>query len=375
MTRQYVNELPMPPFADDLADGGRFRTWLLPVGISAWHQGNEGQSRLAGGPYGFSHVDILNRIDGQIFSTRLSISEAEEAAVKAGQASERLFRLTMHRLTRPRKPYAGLDMSQYHIMGIINTTPDSFSDGGDHFEASSALASAQAMAEAGAVILDIGGESTRPGAEPVGYDEECRRILPVIETLSQAGHCVSADTRHSDVMEKALDHGAMIINDVGGLRSEGAVDLIAAKQAPAMIMHMQGEPGTMQNDPHYLDAPTEIFDWLENRINDAVEAGSQRSHLAIDPGFGFGKTPRHNMQIMQNIALFHGLGVPIVLGVSRKSTIAHYSNGEAAKDRVAGSVALAAMARSKGVQIFRVHDVAQTAQALANAEGLGLSLS
>ena len=195
----------------------------------------------------------------------------------------------------------------------------------------------------------------------------------MIEKLSAAGHPVSADTRHTYVMAEALSHGAHIINDVGGLRADGAVDLIAERQVPAMIMHMQGEPGNMQKNPQYLDAPTDIFDWLEGRIATAVSAGVKRGMIAIDPGFGFGKTPHHNMQIMQSISLFHGLGVPIVLGVSRKSTIAHFSKGEPAKERLAGSVALAALARQQGVQIFRVHDVAETHQALANTEAQGMA--
>ena len=323
---------------------------------------------LAGGPYGFSQIDVINRINGRVTVCRIAAHDVLALAAAAGDEAEARAKLTLHRLTRPRKPYAGLDMTKFHVMGIINTTPDSFSDGGDHWAAETALASAKQMVADGAAIHDIAGASTRPGADPVIHDEECRRILPVIETLSAAGHLVSADTRHTKVMTEALGHGAQIINDVGGLRAEGAVELIAEKDVPAMIMHMQGEPGNMQKNPQYNDAPTDIFDWLEGRIHTAVAEGAKRGMLAIDPGFGFGKTPHHNMQIMQSIGLFHGLGVPIVLGVSRKSTIAHFSKGEPAKERLAGSVALAAMARQQGVQIFRVHDVAETYQALANAE-------
>ena len=368
MARQRLKALPIPPFSDDIADGGVSRTWLQPVGISAFNPDDEAQMPLAGGPYGFSQIDVINRINGRVTVCRIAAHDVLALAAAAGDEAEARAKLTLHRLTRPRKPYAGLDMAQFHVMGIINTTPDSFSDGGDHWAAETALTSAKQMVADGAAILDIGGESTRPGAEPVSHDEECRRILPVIETLSAAGHLVSADTRHTKVMTEALGHGAQIINDVGGLRAEGAVELIAEKDVPAMIMHMQGEPGNMQKNPQYNDAPTDIFDWLEGRIHTAVAEGAKRGMLAIDPGFGFGKTPHHNMQIMQSIGLFHGLGVPIVLGVSRKSTIAHFSKGEPAKERLAGSVALAAMARQQGVQIFRVHDVAESHQALSNAE-------
>ena len=368
MERQRLSELPIPPFSDDIADGSGHHTWLQPVGITPYNPHDHGQMPLAGGPMGFSHIDVINRIDGKITVCRLDANDLIAQSAKGGAAAEKLARLILHRLTRPRKPYAGLDMSAWHIMGIINTTPDSFSDGGDHWALDVALASAEEMTANGAAILDIGGESTRPGAEPVGFEEECRRILPVIEKLSKAGHLVSADTRHTNVMETALNNGAHIINDVGGLRADGAVDLVAKHQSPAMIMHMQGEPGNMQKDPRYIDAPTDIFDWLNARIETAQSAGIKRGMLAIDPGFGFGKTPQHNMQIMQSISLFHGLGVPIVLGVSRKSTIGHFSKGEPAKQRLAGSVALAALARQQGVQIFRVHDVAETHQALSNTE-------
>ena len=366
MARTRLTALPIPPFGG----GDASRTWLQPIDLAAYDPQDPDQMPLAGGPYGFRRLDVINAHDGQVFVTSIAASALLDLASSGGDQALSQAKLMLHRLTRPRKPYAGLDMAAWHVMGIINTTPDSFSDGGDHLAAETATASAEAMIREGAAILDIGGESTRPGAEPIGYDEECRRILPVIKALSGAGHLVSADTRHTKVMASALDQGAMIINDVGGLRSDGALDLIAQRHAPAMIMHMQGEPGTMQKNPQYRDAPTDIFDWLEARLQCAVDAGIPRSMLAVDPGFGFGKTPKHNMQIMQSISLFHGLGVPVVLGVSRKSTIGHYSQGESAKDRLAGSVALAALARQQGVQIFRVHDVAETCQALANTQGL-----
>ena len=373
MMRNRLNALPIPPFSNDCADCGSARTWLQPIGITAFDPDDSDQMPLAGGPYGFSQIDVINRIDDQVTVCRIAATDLIDLAAAGGEQAEARAKLILHRLTRPRKAYAGLDMAAWHIMGIINTTPDSFSDGGDHFSAKTALASAEQMMTDGAAILDIGGESTRPGADPVSHDEECRRILPVIEKLSAASHLISADTRHTNVMAEALSHGAHIINDVGGLRADGAVDLIAERQVPAMIMHMQGEPGNMQKNPQYLDAPTDIFDWLEDRIETAVSAGVKRGMIAIDPGFGFGKTPNHNMQIMQSISLFHGLGVPIVLGVSRKSTIAHFSKGEPAKERLAGSVALAALARQQGVQIFRVHDVAETHQALANTEALAMA--
>ncbi|MCE2517697.1 MAG: dihydropteroate synthase [Alphaproteobacteria bacterium] len=378
----------MPPCADDRADGGNCRTWLRPVGMVPLadpeiSQGGasqgfspqggpsqgmalQGVTPLAGGPMGFTHLDVINDRGGELTVCRIANDQLMDNAAAGGADAEARAQQLFDRITRRREDFAGLSLDAPRIMGILNTTPDSFSDGGDNAAADAALRSAQQMIADGADILDIGGESTRPGADPVGFDEECRRILPVITPLAEAGHVVSADTRHTNVMATALDAGAAIINDVGGLRDDGAVQLVAERAAPSIIMHMQGEPGTMQDNPCYHYAPTDIYDWLEQRIAVAQAAGLSRADLAVDPGFGFGKTPRHNMEIMATITLLHGLGVPIVLGVSRKSTIAHFSKGEAAKDRVAGSVALAALALPQGVQVFRVHDVAETAQALGN---------
>lgn len=344
----------------------------MPGGITTCHDGmeNGGYFPLAGGPFCFNHLDVIQRHEKSMSVSLLPASALMDHAAAGGSEAEALAGLVFDRLTRPRPDYAGHDLTQPVVMGIINTTPDSFSDGGDHAEADIAIASGRRMAADGADILDIGGESTRPGADPVSRQEEEARILPVVKTLAGEGLCVSADTRHTSVMQSAIAAGAAIINDVGGLRDEGAARLVAEKNTPAMIMHMQGEPGTMQKNPQYDHAPTDVYDWLEARI-DAVEAeGIPRSSLAIDPGFGFGKTPRHNMEIMASLALYHGLGLPIVLGVSRKSSIGHFSRGEVAKERLPGSLALAALGRQQGVQIFRVHDVAETRQALALAEAM-----
>jgi len=366
-------DFAFPPFTDDEHQGGNSRTWLKPVGIVAKTREclEAGFHPLADGPFAFSHLDVIQSGKGsEITITRIEAGRLLKEAGAGGDASEEQARAQLQKLTEPREDFAGLSMKAWHVMGIINTTPDSFSDGGDHAEAEIALASARQMVMDGARILDVGGESTRPGADEVSRDEERRRILPVIRTLAGEGVCVSADTRHTEIMADALAAGARIINDVGGLRAEGAVELVARSNAPAILMHMQGEPGTMQAKPQYSYAPTDIFDWLEDRINTAVKSGIPKRNLAVDPGFGFGKTPIHNMEIMANLSLFHGLGVPVVLGVSRKSTIAHFSNNEPAKQRQPGSTALAALARAQGVQIFRVHDVPETMQALANAEAM-----
>ena len=361
--------LPIPPFSDHI-NGVKARTWLVPCGIVPWSEAfaAAGGYRLAGGRFGFSHIDVI--IDGGDLSVvRIKAQELLDAAAAGGPDAQNLAATMLERITRPRGAIAGLEMDSWHIMGIINTTPDSFSDGGAHLDAEPALAAARKMAEAGAGIIDIGGESTRPQAAPVSHAEEEARILPVITALADEGLCISADTRHTPVMACALDAGAVIINDVNGLRDEGAAELIASRSnTGVVIMHMQGDPATMQDDPQYRYAPLDIFNWLEERIASICAAGIPRDAIVADPGFGFGKTPQHNMQIMSCLGGYHGLGVPILLGASRKSSIAHYSRGEAASERQFGSIALATLALAQGVQIIRTHDVSETWQALAVAE-------
>ena len=230
------------------------------------------------------------------------------------------------------------------------------------------------MIEAGAGIVDIGGESTRPGADPVTRNQELARVLPPIAGLKTAGTVLSIDTRHAEVMTRATAAGAGIINDVNGLRGEGALDAAAASGCAVAIMHMQGTPETMQQDPRYGFAPAEIYEFLEQRIADAVRAGIPRERIAIDPGFGFGKSPAHNLSLIGWTAMFHGLGVPILVGVSRKSSIASLSAGEAADQRLAGSLGLAMAAVAQGCQLVRVHDVPETRQALAIQMALTASI-
>ena len=368
-----LDDLPMLPFSD------AGRTWLNPVGITVFSDECQGMLRLAGGGYGFTHFDVINAVNGakgDAFSVaRLPANQLLELAAKAGGDALSQATHYLDNLTKSRGNFAQLPMNKWHIMGIVNTTPDSFSDGGDYQASQDAIAAASILRGEGAAIVDIGGESTRPGAAVVGYDEECQRILPVIESLANDGeYCISADTRHTPVMGAAIESGAMIINDVGGLRDDGAMALLAAKDCPVIIMHMQGEPGLMQENPQYDFAPTDVFDWLAARVKAAIAAGIRAENIAIDPGFGFGKSPHHNMQLLGALPLFHGLGVAVVLGVSRKSTLAHFSKGEPPKDRVAASVALAAAGRLQGVQIFRVHDVAQTCQALANIDAMAAAM-
>jgi dihydropteroate synthase len=271
-----------------------------------------------------------------------------------------------HPLIAPRAPWAGFDLSRPLIMGIVNATPDSFSDGGDHDDVDAAIAHGRRLLGEGADILDIGGESTRPGATPVPVELEIARVVPVIRALAAEGAVISIDTRHAAVMQAAAAAGARIINDVTALTGDpDSLPVAAATGLPVVLMHIQGEPQTMQVAPRYDDVTAEVFDWLATRIEAAVEAGITREKIAVDPGIGFGKDLGHNVDLLARTGALHGLGCPILVGVSRKRFIAGLSKGEAPKDRVAGSIAVALHALGQGAHILRVHDVAATAQAVA----------
>jgi dihydropteroate synthase len=227
------------------------------------------------------------------------------------------------------------------------------------------------MAEAGAAIIDVGGESTRPGAKPVWEGDEIERIDPVIRQLASAGAAVSVDTRKADVMTAALAAGARMVNDVSALTYDlRSAETVAAAGVPVVLMHHKGAPETMQDNPRYDDVVVEVYLWLEERIAEAEEAGIDRSKILIDVGFGFGKAVAHNLELMNNLALFHGLGCPLVVGASRKRTIGALSNEAPADQRIGGSIAFALKAAEQGVQLLRVHDVPETVQALRVWRGL-----
>jgi dihydropteroate synthase len=256
-------------------------------------------------------------------------------------------------------------------MGVVNVTPDSFSDGGETPTAELAVARGFAMLEEGADILDVGGESTRPGADPVSVEVEVGRVLPVVGALARAGAVVSVDTRHALVMRAALDHGASIVNDVTALTGDvQCLPTVARAQASAILMHMQGEPQTMQRAPSYGDAAGEVFAWLSDRVAACREAGMPLERIAVDPGIGFGKTLEHNLHILSRLHVYRSLGCALVVGVSRKSFIGRLARGEPPRERMPGSLAAALAAVHGGAQILRVHDVAATRQALAVWEAI-----
>jgi len=353
------------------------RLTLCPTALGGAALAARGGRALAGGPRGFAACEAVYRPeDGPAVREIVAVADVTDWAGRFGADAATRARGLLQCLSAPRPPFAGLTLDRPRIMGIINVTPDSFSDGGDRLDAGRAVADGLAMIEAGADLLDVGGESTRPGAAEVDEAEELRRVVPVVRGLAQAGARVSIDTRHARVMAEALDAGAQVVNDVTALTGDpAALPLVGRADVPVVLMHMRGEPRTMQRDPVYDNAPLDVFDHLEARVAACAEAGVPPARIAVDPGIGFGKTVAHNLQILDRLALYQGLGCAVLLGVSRKSFIARLSRDEPAKARLPGSLAAALAGLDRGVQVLRVHDVAETAQAAAvwqaiNAQGV-----
>ena len=333
---------------------------------------------LAGGGVAFGAVEIIAARYGDRIGHVTLAAEAAAAALTAlpdplaARAQAQFERLIA---PRPTMPLPGLDralsFARPVLMGVLNITPDSFSDGGRHATPDQAVAHAQAMMEAGADIIDIGGESTRPGASPVWEGEERDRVIPVIERLAGCGAALSIDSRNASVMEAALQAGAHIVNDVSALAHDPRSLAVAAEAGgPVVLMHSRGEPATMQQDPAYDDVLLDVFDALAERIAACEAAGIDRARLIVDPGIGFAKSLRHNLDLIDGLSLFHSLGCPLLLGVSRKTFIGALSRGEPPDGRLAGSLAAALAGLDRGVQVLRVHDVAETRQAVAVWQGL-----
>jgi dihydropteroate synthase len=249
-------------------------------------------------------------------------------------------------------------------MGVVNVTPDSFYDGGRHLQAAQAAAQARRLIEEGADIVDIGGESTRPGSRPVALDEERRRVLPVVESLDNCGVPVSIDTRKPELMLEAVAAGAVMVNDINALRAPGALSAVGRTDAAVCFMHMRGDPQTMQDSPRYDDVVAEVRDFLAERIEAARHAGIERERIVIDPGFGFGKALEHNVALLRALGVIAALGAPVLAGLSRKSMLGRITGREVG-ERVHASVAAALVAVQNGARIVRVHDVAATRDALA----------
>ncbi|MBO6562495.1 MAG: dihydropteroate synthase [Nisaea sp.] len=322
---------------------------------------------LAGGPAAFTTIEIVARSrDGVLLAGPVPLAEAVRWAEQDGLAATLATELDA--LSAPRPSLCGLPQDRPLVMGIVNVTPDSFSDGGDFADGAIAIDHAFELLMQGADILDIGGESTRPGADPVPVEEELRRVVPVIEGIRRRAGAkrpvISVDTRRPDVMRAALDAGADIINDVTGLKDPESRRIVAEAGVPAMLMHMRGEPQSMQGEAVYDFSPLQVLEELEERVLEAERDGIARARMIVDPGVGFAKNATHNLEVLARLGLLHGLGCPVLLGVSRKRFIGLLSREEPAKQRVPGSLAAALAGMEQGVQILRVHDVAETVQAL-----------
>jgi dihydropteroate synthase len=345
---------------------GNPRTLIRPTGFVDSPFGHDGKvARLAGGLNWFASAELIHP-DGQRELVAVEgIEERFDAAMAADWA----------RIVAPRAPLViatrTIRLDQPQVMGIVNATPDSFSDGGTYADAAAAAEAGAVMAAAGAAIVDVGGESTRPGAKTVWEDDEIERVAPVIRQLAAGGTAVSIDTRKGGVMQSAIAAGAGLVNDVSGLTWDpNAAAVVAAARVPVVLMHHQGDPQTMQDAPRYGDVLVEVFEWLEQRIAAAEAAGIDRSLILVDPGIGFGKSVAHNLTLLNGLAMFHGLGCGIVLGVSRKRMIGALASEAPADQRLAGSLALALKGVEQGVQVVRVHDVPETVQALKVWRGL-----
>jgi len=346
------------------------RTLLRPTAFVDSPFGHDGKvARLAGGLSWFAAVELLRVEGNRRVSSELMPVEAIEDRLDDDTTAQ------WKGLTSPRGPLQlqerTVRLDQPQVMGIVNATPDSFSDGGLYDDAASAADAGATMAAQGAAIIDVGGESTRPGAKAVWEGDEIERIIPIVRQLAAGGAAVSADTRKADVMAAAIAAGARLINDVSALTyDDRAAGVIAAAGVSVVLMHHQGVPETMQDDPRYDDVLVEVYLWLEGRIAEAEASGIARDRILIDPGFGFGKNVGHNLELMNGLALLHSLGCPIVLGASRKRTIGALSSEAPADQRLGGSIALALKAAEQGAQIIRVHDVLETVQALKIWRGL-----
>lgn len=266
-----------------------------------------------------------------------------------------------------------LSLATPQVMGILNVTPDSFSDGGTHNTPAKALEHARKMIAEGATIIDIGGESTRPGAAEVSPEQEAERVIPVVAAIARESDVwISVDTSKALVIREAANAGAHILNDIRSFSEPGALQAVAQSGLPVCVMHMQGEPRTMQQAPHYQNVVREVYTYLEAQVARCVAAGIEKNHIILDPGFGFGKTLAHNYQLLDKLDLFHNLGLPVLAGMSRKSMIGQLMDIPP-DERVAGSVACAVIAAMKGAQIIRVHDVKETVQAMKVVEATRLA--
>ena len=322
-------------------------------------------ARLAGGLQFFAAYEVIEGATRRVIPAQAIAAELRDEAEDATVAS----------LTSPRPPLTlgnrTIRLDQPQVMGILNVTPDSFSDGGAYHDEASAINHGHAMVSAGAALIDVGGESTRPGAEPVWEGDEVARTVPVVAALAQGGVAVSIDTRKASVMEAALGAGVSVINDVSGLLfDKKAVELLRNRAEPVVIMHSPDAARSLHEGGKYGNVLTEVYDWLAARIVALEAGGIARSRLIVDPGIGFGKGLAENLALLNGLAIFHGLGCPLLVGASRKRFIGALAGEVSAGERLPGSLTVALKAAEQGAQLIRVHDVPETVQALKVWRGL-----
>ena len=326
---------------------------------------------LAGGDIYFSVVKIIRRSPQNIIEDIVPVCDlkgfldAKEPSVRA-EVISLIKNIESPRHSLSLKNGLVIDWKKPIIQGVLNVTPDSFSDGGENADLEQAILHARQMMDAGADIIDIGGETTKPGAKPVSIADEKSRVLPAIERIAPLNIPLSIDSRNAGVMKSAILAGAHIINDVSALSHDPlSLEVVKDENVPVVLMHSQGSPDTMQDNPVYEHVLLDIYDYLESRINLCIEAGIEKNKIIVDPGIGFGKTVEHNLAIINGLAIFHGLGVPLLLGTSRKSFIGTIAGEGVAAKRVPGSIASMLLCLEQGAQIARVHDVEQSKQAIS----------
>lgn len=348
------------------------RLYPRPVGLIDAPFGYDEQfARLAGGMQFFSAWEVI-AVDGgrRVGQWLVPVDRIDVALLSLAAPQAEALKAMMARATAPRGPLTlgerTIRLDQPQVMGILNITPDSFSGGSAHLDDPAAAAAIGVeMAAAGAAIIDVGGESTRPGATTVWEEDEKARVVPVIAHLAASGTAISLDTRKAAVMAAGLAAGAQMVNDVSALLfDDRALEVMRGTSVPVVLMHAPGKPHDLHSRDHYSDPLIEVYDWLDDRIAAVVAAGINRARIVADPGIGFGKGVAENMAILNGLSLFHCLGVPILLGASRKRIVGALSNEAPVDKRLGGSVALALKGAEQGVQILRVHDVPETVQAL-----------
>jgi dihydropteroate synthase len=364
------SDIHLPSLPTGLApalEAGGLRLYLKPVGLEP--AAPPASHPLAGGPLSFSQCELLWREvarPGEVKRCRTSVDALEAWARGEGAAVARWLDGVLKRLTQPRPGLGDLSFELPSLMGVLNVTPDSFSDGGAFLDPATAIAHGCRMMEAGAAIVDVGGESTRPRSGGTPVEDELARVVPVVSALAAAGLFVSIDTRRARVMANALDAGARLVNDVSALTADAdSAALIAARSVPIVLMHMRGEPATMHLKTDYAHVALDVYDELGARLDTCAAAGIAATRIVLDPGLGFAKTSAQNAQVMAELALYHGLGCALAVGASRKGLVSAVKRGSTPQERLPASLAAALLALDQGVQLLRVHDVAETAQALS----------